>query len=42
MTANLADYLERHPEVSLADAAFTLQIGRRGLRASPHAGVPDA
>jgi phthiocerol/phenolphthiocerol synthesis type-I polyketide synthase E len=25
----LADHLRRHPEVSLADAAFTLQVGRR-------------
>ena len=29
MTANLADHLERHPELSLADVAFTLQVGRR-------------
>ncbi|HSF39387.1 MAG TPA: amino acid adenylation domain-containing protein [Thermoanaerobaculia bacterium] len=28
-TARLADHLESHPEVELADAAYTLQIGRR-------------
>ncbi|MCP4660714.1 MAG: amino acid adenylation domain-containing protein, partial [bacterium] len=28
MTANLADYFEAHPELSLADAAFTLKVGR--------------
>ncbi|MCP4656056.1 MAG: SDR family NAD(P)-dependent oxidoreductase, partial [bacterium] len=28
MTANLADYLEAHPELSPADAAFTLKVGR--------------
>lgn len=27
--ANLADYLERNPEVPLADVAYTLQTGRR-------------
>ncbi len=26
---NLADYLENHPEVNLADAAYTLQVGRQ-------------
>jgi acyl transferase domain-containing protein/acyl carrier protein len=30
-TANLADLLRREPEVSLADVAFTLQVGRRGF-----------
>jgi phthiocerol/phenolphthiocerol synthesis type-I polyketide synthase E len=30
-TDNLAAHLRRHPEVSLADAAFTLQVGRRLL-----------
>ncbi|MBH8554253.1 SDR family NAD(P)-dependent oxidoreductase [Nostocaceae cyanobacterium CENA357] len=28
-TANLANYLECHPDVNLADVAYTLQIGRR-------------
>jgi acyl transferase domain-containing protein/acyl carrier protein len=27
-TQNLADYLSHHPEVSLADVAYTLQVGR--------------
>ncbi|HYG63638.1 MAG TPA: acyltransferase domain-containing protein, partial [Thermoanaerobaculia bacterium] len=30
-TANLAGHLEAHPDLSLADAAFTLQVGRRAL-----------
>jgi len=30
-TTNLADYLKRHPELNLADAAYTLQIGRRSF-----------
>ena len=30
-SARLADYLEQHPGVDLADAAFTLQIGRRAF-----------
>jgi phthiocerol/phenolphthiocerol synthesis type-I polyketide synthase E len=29
---NLADYFRAHPETSLADAAFTLQTGRRAFR----------
>jgi acyl transferase domain-containing protein/acyl carrier protein len=28
---NLAEHCERHPELSFADAAYTLQVGRRGL-----------
>ncbi len=32
-TANLAAWMERNPETSLADAAFTLQVGRRAF---PH------
>ncbi|MDB9524395.1 SDR family NAD(P)-dependent oxidoreductase [Oscillatoria sp. CS-180] len=28
-TANLAAHLEQHPELSLADIAYTLQVGRR-------------
>jgi acyl transferase domain-containing protein len=28
---NLADHFESHPEVGFADAAYTLQVGRRGL-----------
>ena len=32
MTANLASHLDRHPEVSLADVAFTLQTGRRAFQ----------
>lgn len=31
-TANLAAHLTRHPDVNLADAAFTLQIGRRHFK----------
>ncbi len=27
-TTNLAEYLEQHPEVNLADVAYTLQVGR--------------
>lgn len=30
-TKNLASYLESHPDVKLADVAFTLQVGRRGF-----------
>jgi len=28
-TANLANYLEQHPDLNLADVAYTLQVGRR-------------
>jgi acyl transferase domain-containing protein/acyl carrier protein len=28
---NLAEYFERHPEIDLADAAYTLQTGRKSL-----------
>ncbi|HEX2091292.1 MAG TPA: thioester reductase domain-containing protein [Longimicrobiaceae bacterium] len=31
-TANLADWLSAHPDASLADVAFTLQVGRRAFR----------
>lgn len=30
-TENLVEYLEQHPHESLADVAYTLQIGRRGF-----------
>src|SRR6185436_9527105 len=30
-TARLADHLEAHADVELADAAWTLQVGRRGF-----------
>ena len=30
-TAQLANYLSQHPDVNLADVAYTLQIGRRAL-----------
>ncbi|MDT5271154.1 MAG: hypothetical protein QOH49_3340 [Acidobacteriota bacterium] len=30
-TANLAEFLERHPGESIADVAYTLQVGRRGF-----------
>lgn len=30
-TANLADHLQQHPELPLADAAYTLHIGRRAF-----------
>ncbi len=29
LTANLTEHLQKHPEINLADAAFTLQLGRR-------------
>lgn len=29
MTVNLAEYLQQHPELNLADVAYTLQVGRR-------------
>ncbi len=28
-TANLTDYLKQHPDLNLADVAYTLQVGRR-------------
>jgi phthiocerol/phenolphthiocerol synthesis type-I polyketide synthase E len=31
-TARLAEHLERHPELDLADVAFTLHVGRRPFR----------
>jgi amino acid adenylation domain-containing protein/non-ribosomal peptide synthase protein (TIGR01720 family) len=31
MARRLADHLESHPELDLADAAYTLQVGRRGF-----------
>ncbi len=31
-TANLAGWLEAHPEASLDDVAFTLQVGRQPFR----------
>ena len=31
-TANLAAHLDRHPEINLADAAYTLQVGRRHFK----------
>lgn len=30
-TANLADYLKQHPNLNLADVAYTLQVGRQPL-----------
>jgi acyl transferase domain-containing protein len=30
-TTNLVNYLKRHPDVNLADVAYTLQVGRRSL-----------
>ncbi|BAY66481.1 beta-ketoacyl synthase [Calothrix brevissima NIES-22] len=29
MTANLAEHLQQHPELNLADVAYTLQVGRK-------------
>ncbi|MFZ6028534.1 MAG: SDR family NAD(P)-dependent oxidoreductase [Chloroflexota bacterium] len=29
--ANLAEHLEQHPELNLADVAYTLKVGRRGF-----------
>jgi acyl transferase domain-containing protein len=29
MTANLAEYLQQHPNLNFADVAYTLQVGRR-------------
>jgi phthiocerol/phenolphthiocerol synthesis type-I polyketide synthase E len=31
-TANLADYLSQHPDINLADVAYTLSKGRQGFR----------
>jgi FkbM family methyltransferase len=30
-TANLAEHLKQHPNLNLADVAYTLQVGRRGF-----------
>lgn len=30
-TTNLANYLQRHPDLNLADVAYTLQVGRHGF-----------
>ncbi len=30
-TTNLAEYLRRHPDIELADVAYTLQVGRRAF-----------
>ncbi len=30
-TANLAEHLKQHPDINLADVAFTLQVGRKPL-----------
>ena len=30
-TVNLADYLKQHPDLNLADVAYTLQVGRRAF-----------
>ena len=32
MTENLRTWLEKHPEASLADAAYTLKVGRRSFK----------
>ena len=32
MTENLRSYIETHPNTSLADAAYTLQVGRRSFK----------
>jgi acyl transferase domain-containing protein/glutamate-1-semialdehyde aminotransferase len=48
MTENLRTWLETHPDASLADAAYTLQVGRRSFKhrrlivGGPHAEVIDA
>jgi acyl transferase domain-containing protein len=31
-TANLANYLQQHPELNLADVTYTLQVGRRPFK----------
>ena len=31
ITKNLADHLKQHPDINLADAAYTLQIGRQSM-----------
>ena len=31
LTTNLAEYLKQHPELSLADVAYTLQVGRQAF-----------
>ena len=30
-TTSLAEHLKRHPDVNIADAAFTLQVGRKAF-----------
>lgn len=32
MTGNLVQYLTKHPEVNLADVAYTLQVGRKAFK----------
>lgn len=32
MTANLAEYFDRHPDLNLADVAYTLQVGRKAFK----------
>ncbi|MFN6571977.1 SDR family NAD(P)-dependent oxidoreductase [Dendronalium sp. ChiSLP03b] len=44
-TTNLADYLQAHPDLNLADVAYTLQVGRRTFdyrRAVVCRDIPDA
>ena len=38
-TTNLATYIGQHPELDLADVAYTLQTRNRTLGASTHAGL---
>ncbi len=48
MTGNFRNWIERHPEASLADAAYTLMVGRRSFKhrrliiGGDHQGVLDA
>src|SRR5205085_7089269 len=30
-TTNLADYFQQHPDITLPDVAYTLQVGRRAF-----------
>ena len=39
-TANLHQHLLDHPDLNLADAAYTLQVGRKGFQLPPIAGLP--
>jgi acyl transferase domain-containing protein len=41
MTGNFVEYLKQNPEINLADAAYTLQVGRRGFKYRQKLICPD-